>query len=58
MKPMPDARENRRLAAIQKKKAGKLLAGAAKDSHLEKARDHESSAHSSDWRNSTLEAPK
>jgi hypothetical protein len=58
MKPMPDARENRRLAEIQKKKAGKLQAGAAKDSHLKKAQDHESSAHSSDWRNSTLEAPE
>jgi hypothetical protein len=58
MKPMPDARENRRLAEIQKRKAEKLQTGAAKDSHLKKARDHESSAHSSDWRNSTLEAPK
>jgi hypothetical protein len=58
MKPMPDARENRRLAEIQKKKAEKLLAGAAKDSHLKKARDHESSAHSSDWRNSKLQAPE
>jgi hypothetical protein len=58
MKPMPDARENRRLAEIQKKKAEKLLAGAEKDSRLKKARDHESSAHSSDWRNSTLHAPE
>jgi hypothetical protein len=55
---MPDARENRRLAKIEKKKAERLAAGAAKESHLKKARDHESSAHSSDWRNSTLKAPK
>jgi hypothetical protein len=58
MKPMPDARENRRLAELQKKKAKNLRPGEAKDFHLKKARDHESSAHSSDWRNSTLEAPK
>jgi hypothetical protein len=58
MKPMPDARENRRLAEIQKKKAERLLAGTAQDSHLKNARDHESSAHASDWRNSTLQAPE
>jgi hypothetical protein len=58
MKPMPEARENRRFAEIQKKKAENLLAGAAKDSRLKKARDHESSAHASDWRNSTLQAPE
>ena len=58
MKPMPDARENRRLATIEKKKAERLAAGAAKESHLKKARDHESSAHSSDWRDSTLKGPK
>jgi hypothetical protein len=44
MKPMPDARENRRLAKIEKQKAERLAAGAAKESHLKKARDHESSA--------------
>jgi hypothetical protein len=43
MKPMPDADENRRLAGIQNDKAGKLPDGPAKDSHLKKARDHESS---------------
>jgi len=42
----------------RKKKAERLAAGAAKESHLKKARDHESSARSSDWRNSTLKAPK
>ena len=58
MKPMPDADENRRLAVIQNKKAGRLRDGATKDSHLKKARDHESSAHSNDWRDSNLHAPK
>jgi hypothetical protein len=58
MKPMPDADENRRLAEIQKSKAERLPAGAAKDSHLRKAREHESSARSSGWRNSTLNAPE
>jgi hypothetical protein len=58
MKPMPDADENRRLAGIQNEKAGKLPDGAAKDSHLKKARDHESSAHARDWRDSNLHRPK
>jgi hypothetical protein len=58
MKPMPDADENRRLAGIQKDKAQKLPDGAAKDSHLKKARDHESGAHSNDWRDSNLHAPE
>jgi hypothetical protein len=58
MKPMPNANENRRLAQIQKEKAEKLPAGAARDAYLKKARDHESSAHSNDWRNSILQAPK
>ncbi len=58
MKPMPDADENRRLAGIQNDKAGTLPDGPAKDSHLKKARDHESSAHSNDWRASNLYAPK
>jgi hypothetical protein len=55
---MPDADENRRLAGIQNDKAGRLPDGAARDSHLKKARDHESSAHSNDWRDSNLHAPK
>ncbi len=50
MKPMPDADENRRLAAIQADKADKLPEGPAKQSRLKKARDHEASAHSNDWR--------
>ena len=58
MKPMPDAHENRRLADVQTSKADKLAPGNRKDEHLRKARDHESSAHSSDWRNSDLHAPK
>jgi hypothetical protein len=58
MKPMPDADENRRLAGIQNEKAGKLPDGPAKQSHLKKARDHESSAHANDWRDSNLHAPK
>ena len=48
MKPMPDADENRRLGDIETDKAARLPAGAAKESHLKKARDHESSAHSKD----------
>jgi hypothetical protein len=47
-----------RLAGIQNDKADKLPDGAAKDSHLNKARDHESSAHANDWRDSNLHAPK
>jgi hypothetical protein len=58
MKPMPDADENRRLAGIQNEKADKLSDGRAKDSHLKKARDHESSAYANDWRDSNLHAPK
>jgi hypothetical protein len=57
MKPMPDADENRRLAGIQNEKADKLPDGPAKQSHLKKARDHETSAHSNDWRDSNLRAP-
>jgi hypothetical protein len=58
MKPMPDADENRRLAEVQNEKADKLPEGAAKQSHLKKARDHEASAHSDDWRHSNLQAPR
>jgi hypothetical protein len=57
MKPMPDADENRRLGDVETDKAARLPAGAAKESHLKKARDHESSAHSKDWRDSNLHAP-
>ena len=42
MKPMPDADENRRLGHIEADRAAKLPAGAARDSHLQKAREHES----------------
>jgi hypothetical protein len=58
MKPMPDANENRRLGDIETDKADKLPAGAARESHLKKAREHEASAHSRDWRDSNLRAPK
>jgi hypothetical protein len=58
MKPMPDADENRRLAGVQNEKADRLPEGAAKQSHLKKARDHEASAHSDDWRHSNLHAPR
>jgi hypothetical protein len=57
MKPMPDADENRRLGQIENDKAGKLPAGAARESHLKKARDHEFNVHSNDWRDSSLRAP-
>jgi len=42
----------------QNEKADKLPDGPAKQSHLKRARDHESSAHSNDWRDSNLHAPK
>jgi hypothetical protein len=58
MKPMPDADEDRRLGHIEADKADQLPDGAAKDSHLKKAREHEASAHSRDWRDSNLRAPK
>jgi hypothetical protein len=58
MKPMPDADENRRLAGVQNEKAERLPEGAAKESRLKKARDHEASAHSDDWRHSNLHAPR
>ena len=57
MKPMPDADEHRRLGDIESDRADKLPAGAARESHLEKARDHESSAHAKGWRDSNLRAP-
>jgi hypothetical protein len=58
MKPMPDADEYRRLGKAEAEIAEKLPAGAAKQVHLQKAWDHESSAHSQDWRDSILRAPK
>lgn len=57
MKPMPDADENRRLGEIETDKADKLPPGTARKRHLKKARDHEASAHSKDWRDSNLHAP-
>ena len=57
MKPMPSADENRRLAEVQIEKAAKLPTGSTRESHLKKARDYESSAHSDDWRNAHLQAP-
>lgn len=58
MKPMPNADEQRRLGKIEAEKARKLPPGTAKEAILKKARDHESSAHSKDWRDSSLQAPK
>jgi hypothetical protein len=58
MKPMPDADEHRRLAKIVAEKARQLPSGTAKEGHLQKARDHESSAHSRDWGDSNLRAPE
>ena len=57
MKPMPDADENRRLGEIENDKADRLPPGTARESRREKARDHEASAHSKDWRDSNLHAP-
>ncbi|MDO9562131.1 MAG: hypothetical protein Q7J60_10950 [Bradyrhizobium sp.] len=57
MKPMPDADESRRLAIIETDKADKLPPGAARKHHLKKARDHQASARSEDWRDSNLHAP-
>jgi hypothetical protein len=50
MKPMPDAREHRRLAEIENAKAEQLPAGEKKNRHLLKAEQLEAHAHSSDWR--------
>jgi hypothetical protein len=58
MKPMPDADESRRLAGIQNGKADKLPEGRERESRLKKAREHESSAHANDWRDSHLHPPK
>jgi hypothetical protein len=58
MKPTPDADEHRRLAKIEAEKARKLPAGTAKEDHLQKARDHETSAHAREWRDSKLRAPE
>lgn len=58
MKPMPDADEHRRLGKVETEIAENLPAGTAKEVHLQKARDHESSAHAKDWRDSGLRAPK
>ena len=57
MKPMPDADENRRLGELETDKADRLPPGAARKLYLKKARDHEASAHSRDWRDSNLHAP-
>jgi hypothetical protein len=58
MKPMPDADELRRLGKAEAEKALNLPAGPAKEVHLKKARDHESSARSKDWRDSNLRGPE
>jgi hypothetical protein len=58
MKPMPDADEHRRLGDIESRKAEQLPSGTRKDAHRRKARDHKSSAHSNDWRDSNLDKPE
>jgi hypothetical protein len=55
---MPDADEHRRLGDIESRKAEQLPSGTRKDAHRRKARDHESSAHSNDWRHSNLDKPE
>ena len=57
MKPMPDAEENRRLGDIHTDKADKLPPGKDRDALRKKAQDHESEAHSEDWRHSNLHQP-
>jgi hypothetical protein len=57
MKPMPDANEHRRLGDIDEAEADKLPAGKDQDKLRKKARDHESDAHSDDWRHSNLHQP-
>jgi hypothetical protein len=58
MKPMPDADENRRLGQIDTGKADNLPPGKDQDVLRKKARDHESEAHSADWRHSNLHRPQ
>jgi hypothetical protein len=43
---------------IENRIAEQLPPGARKDAHRQKARDHESSAHSNDWRDSNLHKPE
>ncbi|MEO6945925.1 MAG: hypothetical protein ABI150_04915 [Nitrobacter sp.] len=57
MKSMPDAEENRRKGKIENDKADKLRPGKDQDALRKKAREHESEAHSSDWRHSNLHKP-
>lgn len=57
MKPMPDAKENRRRAQIETDAADRLSPGDDQDEHRKRARDHESEAHSADWRHSYLHRP-
>ena len=58
MKPMPDAREHRRLAEIENTKAEQLPAGEKKARHLQKAEELKAHAHSSDWRHADLHPPE
>jgi len=58
MKPMPDADAHRRLGKVEAEKARKLPPGRDKEVHLQNARDHESSAHAKEWRDSNLRAPE
>ncbi len=58
MKPMPDARENRRLVEIQNDRAHRLPPGKEQSTRRQKASELESSAHSKDWRDANLYPPK
>jgi hypothetical protein len=57
MKPVTNASEDRRLGDIEREKADRLPPGKKRDAYLKKARDHESSAHANDWRDSSLHKP-
>ena len=57
MKPMPNADEHRRLGDIDEAEAERLPPGKDQDRLRRKARDHESEAHSADWRRANLHQP-
>jgi hypothetical protein len=57
MKPMPNANEHRRLGDMDKADAERLPPGKDRDKLRRKARDHESEAHSEDWRHANLHHP-
>jgi hypothetical protein len=57
MKLMPNANEHRRLGDIDEAEADKLPLGKDRDKLRKKARDHQSEAHSEDWRHANLHQP-